>query len=315
MNMGIERATLLKRSGFTLVELMIVVGILAVIATLSLAVLRSSGEQAKESATLARIDKIETIVQMELEMYETRRLPISNSELMQYIVANPFPQPQAIRLLNLRRRILQDLINVEMPRPVIIGGVPNTSHLGVFPSVNTSADSPPGLAANFQNWLAINFPNPVNGLTLSQRLESLASADTQFWRMFNQDFNGGDIRLNLSAEYLYLLLSRIDYDGVPAIETFNKSSIGDTDGDGLLELLDAWGEPLSMAIYQVAAVEEPPPGSDIWVDNPVQDWSQTVLIPDLGFYPVGYTTLKSTIPRELGQIRIKVFSPRMELNQ
>lgn len=307
-----------RRAAFTLVELMIVISILGVLTTLSLVVLRNSTEQAKESATRSRMEKIESILQMELEMYETRRLPISNRELLQYIQANGYPESQRANvLLNLRRRILQDLINVEMPRLVVIGGNSDTSHLGVFPSTNQSAhlsteNIPQDFPPSFDAWLNTAFPIPYSpnpdfpGVTLSARLKQLllASADLGFWRMYENNNN-----LNLSGEYLYLLLSRINYDGVPAIETFNKNSIADTDGDGLLELVDAWGEPLNMAIYQVAATST----GDTWIDNPNQDWSQTVYVEPFGFYPVGYTTLKSTIPRELNQIRVKVFSNRMEL--
>jgi len=306
-----HKSDLIRQNGFTLIELMIVIAILGVLATLSLAVLSNSTEQAREAATQSRIEKIENMLQMELEMYETRRLPISNSELLQYIEANDYPRSQwANVLLNLRRRILQDLINVEMPRLVLDPNeVALTNHLGVFPSVNESADAPTGIPSNFLNWLNENYRQPVNGIRLADRLAVITSSDTRFWQQYKDEQFNGEPWLNLSGEYLYLLLSRINYDGEPAIESFNKNSIADTDGDGLLEIVDAWGEPLYMAIYQVAAETS---GGDIWIDNPNQDWSQTVYVAPFGFYPVGYTTLKSTIPRELSQIRVKVFSKRME---
>ena len=47
-----------------------------------------------------------------------------------------------------------------------------------------------------------------------------------------------------SSEYLYRILQATDYDGTPAIDFLRGNSIDDTDGDGFLEIVDAWGNPL-----------------------------------------------------------------------
>jgi prepilin-type N-terminal cleavage/methylation domain-containing protein len=297
-----------QRSAFTLVELMIVIAILGVLATLSLVVLRNSTEQAKESATRSRIQKIETILQMQLENYETRQLPISNDELLLFIGLNPrVGQVETARLLDLRRRIFQDLINVEMPRWPDFK--PLRGQLGFFPSRNALVDAPGGVS--FLDWLNSEFripysPNPgvVKEITLAERLGMLtaSSADLNFWR-FNDNQN-----LNLSGEYLYLLLSRINYDGVPAIETFNKNSFADTDSDGLMEIVDAWGDPLDVKIFQLReGVVDYDWGRCDYKYDPVTNTSI--------FNVLGFDGLNPVIPRELGQIRVKVASRNVDCEE
>ncbi|MEL6106649.1 MAG: type II secretion system protein, partial [Planctomycetota bacterium] len=46
-----------------------------------------------------------------------------------------------------------------------------------------------------------------------------------------------------SAECLYLILATTELFGSPAIDLIQSSNIGDTDGDGFMEILDAWGTP------------------------------------------------------------------------
>lgn len=59
-------------------------------------------------------------------------------------------------------------------------------------------------------------------------------------------FNGNAQNAAESSEYLYWILTQADSYGMapPDSSEFSASEIGDTDGDGRLEFLDAWGNPL-----------------------------------------------------------------------
>jgi len=48
---------------------------------------------------------------------------------------------------------------------------------------------------------------------------------------------------NASAECLYMIVTRSGFDPT-ALEQFRPLEVGDTDGDGLKEFLDAWGNPI-----------------------------------------------------------------------
>ncbi|MEM9646415.1 MAG: hypothetical protein AAF989_15595, partial [Planctomycetota bacterium] len=52
------------------------------------------------------------------------------------------------------------------------------------------------------------------------------------------------VYLNQSAECLYLMISTTFIGGAPALNAIPTGNVGDTDNDGLLEILDGWGQPI-----------------------------------------------------------------------
>lgn len=298
-------------SGFTLIELLLVIAIMGVLTTLSLALLRSANEQAAVSATQARIGRIEAILKAELERYEVRRLPMSRSVLANYIAANPWAQgvPLNVRLNALHKRIMQDLINCELPRPEVNGtAFQRKQDLGLFPSQQSPDVTFPNVTTgqlSFSAWLDARYPQPNAG-RLSLELANYRSGAVASWadpRLNNPAFDH-------PAEYLYEILTRIDMDGVPAIETLGSSCFADTDSDGFLEVVDAWGEPLLWFIAQVDVADKTLL-NELYQDVPV-DWTQRLAtgIP-VDYMPVGYTGLDPTIPRDMQQIRATVYSKRL----
>ncbi len=301
------------RTGFTLIELLLVIAILAVMATMSLAVMRGATEDAKVAAAQSRITKIESLVRLQLEQYEVRRLPISTSLLRDYVVANaitmPTPVPTLVQLRNLRRRIIADLISAEMPRPLYSAGVFSVNpDLGLFPTTQPSIDAPAGYGGGFGPWLDVHYPNPVplvGGTTLRQRLTALKPAGVNTWAAFN-----GNANFNLPGEYLYEILKRIDSDGSSGIEGLGNAAVGDFDGDSVPEIVDAWGESMQLRILQVIGTETAPQ-TDLWNDT-ATNWNlEETTGPTTGL-PVGFSTLNAVIPRELDQIRVHIVSPRLD---
>lgn len=57
--------------------------------------------------------------------------------------------------------------------------------------------------------------------------------DTSGWTKENDD-----------AECLYLILESIQVGDTNGLDFFKQSEIGDTDGDGMSEILDGWGNPI-----------------------------------------------------------------------
>lgn len=311
--------------GFTLIELLFVIAIIAVLSTMALGVMKSAQDDAKEAATLSRISQIEAILQIELEDYEVRHLPIRNSVLAAYARANPIytnggnPDKIGLQVRNLRRRILSDIINAEFPRPVIDGGgnfLLNPG-LGAFPTTIPGAGT--GSPA-FWDWLDDEYPlTPGPSYPkLRDVLVQLAPAKVLSWRQIASLPDATKKEFDLPGEYLYALLARIDLDGAPAVETIGNQAIGDYDGDGFLEIVDAWGDPLQLRIWQVGAEEV---DDDIWEDVAVVNYDLRVnsieFEDDFGNIqkftgaPTGYTVLDPTVPREINKIRFEVIATRL----
>ena len=221
-----------SNSGFTLVELLFVIAIISVLSTLSLGIMLSAQDDAKESATLSRIRQVEAILQIELEEYEVRRLPIRTRDLI------PGGAGVGVRMRNLRRRIIADIINAELPTLLVNqNGTPDPNddsfvipELGVFPTNQPSVMQPGDGSIErmgFRDWLDDNFPG------LASDLEGVASSRVTAWSsvIAMQDIPNGKI-FDLPGEYLYEALRRINLDGDPAIETLGNQAVGDSDGDG-----------------------------------------------------------------------------------
>lgn len=328
-------------NGFTIIELLLVIAIIGVLTTLALGVIQGATEDAKIAATKVRIQQVESILAIEMEDYEVRRLPISVGELAAYAFANPVrtdtssnPIKIQAQVRNLRRRILQDLISAEWPRPLRnFNGTPNDPSDDYFtlnPDVGVFPTTQPGVGATvgFSAWLTSEYSNAVNGIRLRDHLAGLRSAKTQVYAR-----SAGNTNFDLPGEYLYAVLTTIDIDGERGVDLLPNNAISDSDGDGFLEIVDAWGDPMALVVYQVEAVN-PPVDPDVYLD--VDDDASTggnqvnytlggavqvsqgpdfSTIDEADGLPVGYTVLDPTVPRDLGKIKFEVLSNRMGRNR
>lgn len=65
------------------------------------------------------------------------------------------------------------------------------------------------------------------------------------------------------AECLYMIVSRIEVGEASALEFFSESEIGDVDGDGMPEILDAWGNPIEFFRWAPGFVPSPLQSGDV----------------------------------------------------
>lgn len=332
-----------RHSGFTLVELLFVISIIAVLASMMVGVMRGARTDANIAATKARTSLIERILLEEFENYEVRRLPIALNILQKYVEDHPNGAVDSdgddatyVQLKNLRRRIIADLINCEMPRPIydsINDEFLVNPDLGVFPSTEPSIDSPgPNFNLGFLAWLNTVYPNPIDidddGTDdyppLANLLTAVTSGATADWWQYNpanpayagpDPTNRPGLGFNLPGEHLYQILSRIQYQGTTAIDSLGNQAVGDTDNDGYLEVIDAWGDALEMRIFQVGIDDTDPSYSDltkgrnqdVFVDL-VTDWTYRNPVNNPFRIPQGFVTLNPAISRPIDDIRVEVVS-------
>ena len=303
------------RSGFTLVELLFVVAIIAVLGAVAAGVLGKAKKDAQIAATRSRITQIEAIMQTVIEEQEVRRLP---GNLLDF-VSSFDPRERRHRARNLNRRVAAALLLAEFPTALVNddGEFISNPGLGRLAPVNSPPD--PVLGVNFRGWAENEFSNAM----FTQYLINTQTAEMRFWETFD-----GDSTLNAPGEYLFLILSRIDVGGISALESLGPNLVGNPDNDDHPDIVDAFGDSMQLRIVQVAVADTTLPGNDIWTDVPdsqinwqLHDELSIAVGPDgqegtpddlFVNVPSGYQFLSPVIPRSLGQIRFQVVSPRLE---
>ena len=211
------------RSGFTLVELLFVVAIIAVLGAVAAGVLGKAKKDAQIAATRSRITQIEAIMQTVIEEQEVRRLP---GNLLDF-VSSFDPRERRHRARNLNRRVAAALLLAEFPTALVNddGEFISNPGLGQLAPVNSPPD--PVLGVNFRGWAENEFSNAM----FTQYLINTQTAEMRFWETF-----AGDPTLNAPGEYLFLILSRIDVGGISALESLGPNLVGNPDNLSLIHI-------------------------------------------------------------------------------
>ncbi|MBX3422560.1 MAG: type II secretion system protein [Pirellulaceae bacterium] len=282
----VERGTC--RAAFTLVELLVVMGILGFLVSMLTYALLGAQSDARAARTRGTITKLNDIILTQWEEYRYRpvdvrlesfRLFNQSANLPPGVQPTvPLPQMQA----HLRMQVLRDTMRMEMPDRVsdllfepsyyvspgylVPESVEDAALRAGFTNAYLSQRAYPHRFGNIYGALfqAIsNSPHPeidqlrqTAPLLPPSELPSSGIAPlTGQPRSHFPDGQGIDARQALdrikqwnkhiqSSELLYLIIANSTYGGSSALEYFRPSEIGDTDEDGLLEFIDAWGNAI-----------------------------------------------------------------------
>ncbi len=216
------------RAGFTLAELLVVIAIIGILTSMTLFALYGVREDAKESRTRAEIAKINEVIMQHWESYRTRPMPIR-------IAARTDPYVAAAIRLN----ALRELMRMELPDRTTDLFLRNAGTGAWFPPTSVPnpslfyASTPVGLQAPPSRWLAYQ-----------RRIAANASRGNNW------------TNLHEHAECLYMILAATHEGDTAALDFFSEKEIGDTDGDGMPEILDAWGKPIYFLRWAPGYVSE-----------------------------------------------------------
>lgn len=226
-----------KRDGFTVIELLMSISIITILATLAIAVLRGAEDDAREARTATVVGNIRAVIQRRMEAYETRTMPFR----FEHIGVTDISEMREIR-----KRVLAEWFRSEMPT--------SFAQLEQFPSAVSLGSGDPEVAAAAQR-LLLRPPAMVSRLRRAMFFSAPNAAGVAT--------HANDVTFE-DAECLYAILYN-SWDGdLRGTHFLTASEIGDTDGDGLPEVLDGWGDPL---VFQVLVARDTDGDGDVDGDD------------------------------------------------
>lgn len=198
----------LRRLAFSLVELMVSITIIVLLASIVLFGMTGVQQTAKEQRTRALIANLHEMIVTAWESMEEFQTPGTTPAL--------------------RLKELNTITRMELP----------DRGTDVIP-VGWSPPSPPN-----------NPTPPYWGLERYFGLDTTLTSPSP-GALYYQNFvirnlkNGADWTARFaSSECLYMIISRIEVAGATGLEQLSPRDIADTDGDGMPEIIDAWGTPI-----------------------------------------------------------------------
>jgi prepilin-type N-terminal cleavage/methylation domain-containing protein len=225
-----------SRRGFTLVELLVAIGLISFVAGMFLVAYRGAAAEATNIRTASTIRKISAVLTARMQEYDNlaisfeRPLPSNAVPILPTTDVNY--ESTTILMERARLSALRELICLEMPdHPDDNKWTVAWRNAGQRNAANRATGlafpTPSGAIFSY-----VRLPYPLRATRIRQKL-TVGGNPIPDWEA-----------RNANAELLYLIVEDSTMNGSSAIELFGKSEIGDTDGDGLSELLDANRRPI-----------------------------------------------------------------------
>ncbi len=241
----------LRRPSFTLVELLTVIAIIGIMTSMVLFVLAGAQRDAYVARTRGTIQKLHEVIMQRWEEYRYRapKIHVQQDWLRPQLAMRGQVALGPREGARLRMIVLRDLMRMEMPdRMSDIEYPPTIYKIAAFtfdngetpPNYANDLPYPPSLAE--LSMLPREVPGQYNNLRQRAGLGSLTSNPYKgpVASIVPTGYSGS---IN-SAEWLYYIIAASNFQGGSALEYFRPSEVGDTDDDGHLEFLDAWGNPI-----------------------------------------------------------------------
>ena len=251
------------RSGFTLLELLIVISIIGVLMTLVTVVIRGTVNQAREEATKTTIIKVNRLLEQRIEAFDrafkgSRRDQYVRGTIgllraidgrFDYFNDHPDEAPPAIVLLARKAGFRYEFPQRYVERTAFDG---TPSGTGLSAAVTDATNGMPvtvyrKLAYPIARQQLVNDPVSPNPNPTVAEINAQVSANWDKHLAWETNAaNSEDFHSTESSELLYFTLVSSGTFGSSPVDAdqFQGVEIGDLDEDGLPEFIDAWGNPL-----------------------------------------------------------------------
>jgi prepilin-type N-terminal cleavage/methylation domain-containing protein len=268
-------------TGFTLIEVLVVITIIGIVASMGIGALFQAQEVARRSRTKGLIARLHTQISSRWDSYRTRRLPIDfydpstgGSIAKASGGVNTFFDPStpgvprrvsgtiASGVAGLKLAALRELMRMELPD--------RYSDLLFSPSTAIWANSQSAMLGNLSaytgasNQLLPTFPAWRMAYLRRVRAANpnVVAAATSMDIIYNgapttTGVNSTPLAAtNQSAECLYLIMTTGFGDENSDGQTWHTRDVADTDNDGMPEFIDGWGTPIEWIRWPAGFVSE-----------------------------------------------------------
>lgn len=254
-----------SRKGFTLLELLIVISIIALLMSLSFYVMRGATEGAEKEATTTTIHKINRLLEQRIDAFDrafkgSRRnayvkatvgLLANTDGRFDYYRIHPEEAPPAIVILARKAGFRFDFPQ-RMQELIIVPATDDADNNGLADRVENAVAVPNAraylLAANAASATpTANFEPTATEITdlMKARWAGTSSTATVGGVLTTFTFAGHQ-QVTESSALLHYTLTAAGTFGSSSVDAdqFSNREIRDTDDDGLPEFIDSWGQPL-----------------------------------------------------------------------
>ncbi|MDA1013111.1 MAG: type II secretion system protein [Planctomycetota bacterium] len=200
-----------SRIGFSLLEIIVVIGIIAFLLSITLTAVSSFSHSAREAATATTVLKIQKLMQQRIDGFEAWVNLQKRNQTFDKRIDQKRLELQQIGVYGLKDKTLEILVRKDLLRYYL------PQHRFDRPQNDWTK---PTTWSRHPVWDALANKHPWNS--------ALHHPSTE------------------SSELLYFVLTETEVFGVPPVDSgeFRSAEVADTDNDGLLEFVDAWGNPL-----------------------------------------------------------------------
>jgi len=255
-NDAARRTGMQPAGGFTLIEVLVSLMLVAILASMVLTAVQGVTQTARIARTRSIIAIIDSALQEQFEAYKYRPLPVATPDLSTMpadgvstfgyeLLPSEAARTRLIMMRDLQRMEMPDRISdigviqggaMVMNRPALITAIANPV-IRVGDQMRRSTQ---------RQQVMIDWYD--GGKNVPSRFSGYYRRALPTWTAQHQ-----------GAECLYMILSSTFVGGAPAIQAIPPTNIGDTDNDGMPEILDGWGQPIAFirwpSGYQLADSE------------------------------------------------------------
>ncbi|GAA5504919.1 type II secretion system protein [Novipirellula caenicola] len=235
-----------RRNGFTLVEILVVIVILGVMGGMVVTATQGVTNSARHARTKMIISAIDGVIQEQYDSYKYRPYPIVLPNFSRTTAGSPPVtldyEVLAYEAARVRLIMTRDLQRMELPDKmldVVTSGGGVQGPIAITAVANQVAENTDGKIIRY-------FNNPANPRYQFNVVWDPARKVKTYYDRYQANSTIGNTWTseNEGAECLYLIMATSFVAGSPAIDSIPSANIGDTDSDGMLEILDGWGQPL-----------------------------------------------------------------------